>query len=143
VKAGTPSPQQAYAGARVTAPRRAVWEAASTFATAFTVEELHEEAREREPAVGLATTYRAVACLADTGWLERVGEREGRALYFRCQAASHHHHVLCIECGRVETAACSAAPVLDQALATGFRVTGHELTVYGVCPGCDGPEMER
>jgi len=39
-----------------------------------------------EGATGTATVYRAVAVLLGSGWLERVGERGGSALFARCSA---------------------------------------------------------
>lgn len=130
--------ENAYPGGRVTSARRALATAAAGFERAFTVEELAEAAREIEPDAGsTATAYRAVAMMESSGFLEHVGERDGRALYQHCQAAEHHHHIVCESCGRTAPAACTIdAQAAKAAAETGFVVTRHAVTLYGLCPDC-------
>ena len=116
---------------------------AAGFDHAFTVEELAGALRANGPAVGLATVYRTVGMLTDAGWLEQVGERDGASLYFRCPTEGHHHHVLCTSCGRVETSPCAARGAIEAAQSAGFRVTRHEVTVYGLCPTCGREQHGR
>lgn len=132
----------AYGRGRVTPQRERIASAASRMPGAFTVDELVAAARLAEPGIGTATVYRAVAALEHTGFLERVGERGGSALYTRCHAgADHHHHLVCTGCGRVEAAACPLGPAIDAATSgTGFTVTRHEVTLYGLCPSCTSRE---
>jgi Fur family ferric uptake transcriptional regulator len=55
----------------------------------------------------------------------------------------HHHHLLCINCGRVTDVTPSpgferaVTKTLDQvAVATGFRPHSHRLDVLGLCAVC-------
>ncbi len=122
---------------RMTRRRRAILESAEVFGRAFTVEELTAMVRADAPGTGLATVYRGVAALADAGLLTRVGERNGSALYVRCSAAGHHHHLVCTGCGRVARADCLLGKAtVAAAAAQGFSITGHEMTLWGVCAGC-------
>ena len=126
----------AFGSARVSPQRRAIVSAVEELAGAFTVEELARATHARHASIGTATVYRAVAALEASGWLERVGERDGSALFARCNAGGHHHHhVVCEQCGRVEVTDC---PVVIAAAANpdGFRITRHEVTLYGLCPAC-------
>lgn len=127
----------AYAGGRVTPQRRIIATVAAAMPGAFSVDELADAVRADDPAIGTATVYRAVGALEDSGYLERVGERDGAALFLRCAHAEHHHHLICDSCGRVAPARC---PVSTEALAeaheAGFTVTRHEVTLYGLCPAC-------
>ncbi len=127
-----------YADGRLTPQRAAVVEAAQGAGGAFTAERLGDLLRERGTVVGTATLYRALAALEASGWLERVGERGGSALYARCDAGGgHHHHVVCDACGRVEATPCPVASGANAAAeAAGFRVTRHEVTLYGLCAAC-------
>jgi Fe2+ or Zn2+ uptake regulation protein len=127
----------AFGSGRVTAQRAAIAEAAAAMGTAFTVEDLATAARGNDPAIGLATVYRAVSAMEESGWLERVGERCGSALYARCEAGGHHHHLICTACGRTEPADCPLqGGSANLETASGFVVTGHEVTLYGLCPDC-------
>lgn len=128
----------AYGSGRVTPQRALIARLAAARPCAFTVDELAETVRSLDPAIGLATLYRAVSAMEGCGFLERVGERDGSALYLRCHASGsgeHHHHVVCEGCGRVEFAGCPL-PELDDAARSGFLVTRHEVTLYGLCPDC-------
>lgn len=127
-----------FGASRVTERRRAVALAADGFGGAFTVEDLVSAARDRSPGIGVATVYRAVAAMESAGSLERVGSRDGSALYVRCTAEGHHHHLVCTACGRVAHTACPLADGMgrDGTVRDGFVVTSHEITLYGLCARC-------
>ena len=128
----------------MTAQRATIVRAIEAMRCAFTVDALVCGARADDPSVGVATVYRGVAALEKSGWLERVGEQEGSALYARCSAGDHHHHhLICTACGRLEPTACPlGAEVSGAETASGFVVTGHEVTLYGLCPECS-PQGEQ
>jgi len=129
-------PDAAFGSGRVSPQRREIVSAVENLAGAFTVEDLGRATHARDARIGTATVYRAVAALEESGWLERVGERDGSTLFARCDAGGHHHHhVVCEQCGRVEVTEC---PVVIAAAENpdGFRITRHEVTLYGVCPAC-------
>jgi Fur family ferric uptake transcriptional regulator len=134
-----------YGAGRSTAQRRLI--AAAVPEYAFTVAELAEAVALKDPRVGLATVYRSVGALERSGWLTRVGEQAGTTLYARCEEQGHHHHAVCIECGRVEHTPCPIDGVSDPAAPAGFRVTSHALTLYGLCAACGSanvpPSSER
>jgi len=127
-----------YAPGRMTAQRRAIAEAARGLRRAFTVEELHAAALARFPGLGMATVYRATTALAAVGTLTQVGERDGGALYAFCDRGDHHHHLVCTGCGRIAGMECPLdTTALAAADSAGFTVTGHEITVYGLCHSCE------
>ena len=124
----------AFGTARVSQQRRTIIATVEQMDGAFTIDELACGARTADARLGTATVYRAVAALEESGWLERVGEREGSVLYARCGAGHrHHHHVVCEQCGRVQATEC---PVVVSAKTDGYRITRHEVTLYGICPQC-------
>ena len=128
----------AYGDARVSPQRQAIVAAVAALPGAFTIDELTAAMRKRRVKAGVATLYRAVAALEASGWLERVGERNGSALFARCSGGRcHHHHVVCGGCGRVAAVGC---PVLEGAKKLvelgGFVITRHELTLHGLCAKC-------
>lgn len=128
----------------MTPRRRAIADAAGAFGGAFTVEELAARVRADLPGTGLATVYRAVAALADAGMLARVGGRDGSALYVRCSSAGHHHHLVCTGCGRVARAECLLGETtVAAATEQGFTITGHEMTLWGLCASCARPDPDE
>jgi Fur family ferric uptake transcriptional regulator len=123
-----------YGGGRSTAQRRLIADAVPD--RAFTVAELARAVTALDPAIGLATVYRSVAAMERSGWLSRVGESKGTVLYARCHQSDHHHHAICTACGMVEHTPCPVVDPPGVSAPPGFRVTSHELTLYGLCDAC-------
>lgn len=142
MQASDQSARMAYGHGRITAARRALAEAATVIGRAFTIEELAEAARSIEPSAGsTATAYRAAAIMEENGFLERVGDRHGRALYEHCAVETHHHHIVCESCGKTARAHCPITASLgDSVAASGFVLTRHVVTLYGLCPDCANRE---
>ncbi len=123
------------AGVRATAPRRALLATVEQWDGSFTALELHEGAKKREPSLGIATTYRTLELLRDSGSIRALAGREPRT-YVRCHPG-HHHHLVCVSCGRVEdTELCAAPSEAELARHHGFRAESHELDIYGTCANC-------
>ena len=74
----------------VTAKRRETWQRAAVIETLdtlnsfVTAQELHATMRQNGDVVGLATVYRALQDLADTGQVDTVRTDDGDAIYRRC-----------------------------------------------------------
>jgi Fur family ferric uptake transcriptional regulator len=152
MRSGIPDPSQAIPhllarrGRRLTGPRRAVVEALAGGREPMTVAAIHESLRDGRP--NLASVYRAVNLLAEAGLVRvtHTGPRRQTARYELAeQFTGHHHHLVCQACGRIEDLAGCLIP--DEALlrvsrrvreARRFRVTEHELRLFGVCGRCDG-----
>ncbi len=131
--------RRAYGASRVSRPRRAIAEAIAALDGAFTVEELHGHLARGDSGIGLATVYRAVAALFDTGFLATVGARSGVALYARCAGGEHHHHLVCTGCGTIAPVDCPLDTGLKAAARrSGYTITGHEVLLYGLCAACGG-----
>ncbi len=127
----------AYGQARMTPQRLLIAQTAASMPGAFSVEELERTVRASDASTGVATVYRAVSAMLASGWLERVGERDGSALFARCHAgAHHHHHVVCDGCGRIEATDCPVVVEPEDGSPGGFVITRHEVTLYGLCPQC-------
>ena len=129
-----------YSG-RSTAQRRLIAEEVPAMPHAFTAEELVLAVRRHGSSVGVATVYRALAAMAETGFVEVIGRRKGAAVYTHCRQVGHHHHVVCTSCGAVAETECE----LDEALrrfesSSGYRVTAHDLALGGICPACSSKE---
>lgn len=131
-----------YGVGRVSAQRRRIAEVVAGYHVAFTVEDLARELHDRGQRSGLSTIYRAVATMDRSGYIERVGSREGSTLYVRCGRHGHHHHLVCTECGSVAHAGCPLDEIAARAASdTGFTITEHEVVLYGLCPVCAPPGL--
>lgn len=68
--------------------------------TPVTAQELFIELRDNGHSLGLATVYRALHVLRDDGRLHEFHVEDGIA--FRACAPEPHHHLVCLQCGRVQ-----------------------------------------
>lgn len=92
------------------------------------------------PSVGRATVYRTLKLLLDTGLLCRTVLPDGTSRYAPEASTDHHHHAVCVECGkvqqvsdgRVERAVAALAPTVDG------QVLDHRLELYVRCSSCAG-----
>lgn len=126
-----------YGHARMSRQRAVIARAIEVITGAFTADGLVAQLREDDPGIGQATVYRAIGALAESGWIQRVGARDGSTLYARCEGGQHHHHLVCTSCGAVTRAECPFGEVRESATTPeGFTVTHHEVTLYGLCPNC-------
>ena len=102
-----------------------------------TAQALHERLRRRGHAIGLATVYRTLGVLAETGIVDVLSHGHGELCYRTC-GGGHHHHLVCTGCHRVvELGDCELGPWLDRAAAEhGFHPTAHRLEVSGLCAAC-------
>ncbi len=126
------------AGYRLTAPRRALAELiAARDGSTFTAADLFAEARSRGLGIGRATIFRAIDLLERVGAVERLDRPTGEHAYVACVPA-HHHHVICARCDRsIEVGDLGLGAVAREvARRTGYRIDGHRLELFGLCPAC-------
>ena len=89
--------------------------------------------------VGLATVYRVLTQFEHAGLLARNHFEGGRAL-FELNEGTHHDHLVCLTCGRVEEFVDAEIELHQQQVAAerGFKLQEHALALYGECtkPNC-------
>ena len=91
-------------------------------------------AQEQVEGISIATVYRNIGSLVEEKWLAPV-EIPGESTRYEVAGKEHHHHFHCNECGKVfEMQGCGMQ--VKPKLPRGFRVTGHEFFLYGVCADC-------
>jgi len=93
-----------------------------------------EAAQGWVPGLGIATVYRNIRQLVEEGWLAEV-PLPGAPNRYEIAGKHHHHHFRCRSCDRVyEVDSCP--PDLRDLLPTGFRLEGHDITLFGRCADC-------
>ena len=119
---------------RNTKQKAAIREAFVTADRPLSPEEAHSCAQLHYPGLGTATVYRNIQALVDEGWLQMVVV-PGDSPRYEVAGKEHHHHLQCNGCGKLyELEGC--IPTFKPKLPRGFRVTGHEFFLYGICSAC-------
>ena len=122
---------------RNTWQREAVKEALGTSEGFVSAQSLHSSLHATGSPIGLATVYRALADLASEGEADSL-QQEGESLYRACTPGSHHHHLICRNCGlTVEIEADEVEEWARKVAATnGFTQPNHIVDVFGLCANC-------
>jgi len=131
-------PSLRAAGMRQTPQREAILQVLSEADRPLSAEEVWNRMEGRNS--GLPTVYRNLERFAREGWAEGILGKDQVMRFIRCLSPGHHHHVECERCGRmVEVDGCGLDATL-QAMerASGFRITRHQLQLFGICPDCEG-----
>ena len=91
-----------------------------------TAAQIHSELRQVGDKVGLATVYRALQTMSESGDLDVLRTPDGESAYRMC-SNTHHHHLVCRSCGlaveiSADTVESWAAQVASE---HGFTEAGH------------------
>jgi Fur family ferric uptake transcriptional regulator len=100
-------------------------------------QDIHAAMRASGASAGLATVYRALQSLVDSGLADVLRTTGGEAAYRACGAA-HHHHLVCRSCGKtVEVQGPAVERWADEVADThGFADVSHTVELFGICAAC-------
>ncbi len=100
----------------------------------LTAEDVYKVLLTENMDVGLATVYRVLTQFEQAGLLNRNHFETGKAI-FELNQGSHHDHLVCLDCGRVEEFCDEEIESRQHAIATerGFKIAEHALAIYGSC----------
>ena len=96
--------------------------------------------KEKAPEIGLATVYRTLELLTELKVVDKINFGDGVSRYdLRQEGASRfHHHLICIECGKVDEIQEDLLGDVEKIVESrfGFNVKDHWLTFHGICKRC-------
>ncbi|HCS60205.1 MULTISPECIES: Fur family transcriptional regulator [Microbacterium] len=121
---------------RQTVQKEAVRQALEEATGFISATQLHQRINTEGTPIGLATVYRQLNALAESGHADTIPVPSGQ-LFRACEPGAHHHHLVCEECGTaVEIEPSDEEWIRDTAARHGFTVTRHILEVFGRCADC-------
>jgi Fur family ferric uptake transcriptional regulator len=135
-------------GLKATLPRLKILEifqrSAQTGVRHLSAEDVYRSLLADQLDVGLATVYRVLTQFEQAGLLARSHFDTGHAV-FELNEGSHHDHLVCLTCGRVEEFVDADIERRQNRIATerGFRLQDHALALYGECIKTDCPHRPR
>ena len=90
--------------------------------------------------IGLATVYRVLTQFEQAGILSRSHFESGKAVY-ELNEGTHHDHLVCLDCGRVEEFYDAEIEKRQHAVAKtkGFQIAEHALSLYAHCTKVNCP----
>ena len=125
---------------RYTTGRRRLVDAIAAAGQPVTLPDIVGAAPELAP----SSVYRNLDVLERSGVVDRIASSGDRAYFeFAEPLLSHHHHLICIDCGALEDVRLDddLEALVDQSLAeaanrVGFTPVRHSLDLHGHCSRC-------
>jgi Fe2+ or Zn2+ uptake regulation protein len=128
------------ANQRRTPNRTAIVDALRSSSRPLTIPEI----LSRRPGLAQSSVYRNLVVLEQAGVVHRIVTDHEFARYELAEnLTGHHHHLICVECGRVEDVDAPAG--LERSVrsaaeriarATGFHTEHHRIDLVGRCRRC-------
>src|SRR5579859_347686 len=127
-------------GLRSTDQRRLIVETFFRSQNHVSIEELLARVRTKDPKVGYATVYRTLKLLTECGVANERRFGDGLTRYELADDATHHDHLICLQCGDITEFEEPRIEELQERVASkyGFALRFHKHELYGVCSKCQG-----
>lgn len=134
------------AGLKVTLPRVRILEILQQHAGGdehhhLTAEDVYRELIDSGSQIGLATVYRVLSQFEEAGLVHRHHFEGGQAM-FELARGTHHDHIVCVQCGKIEEFVDDVIEDRQQRIARqrDFDLRDHSLVLYANCLRCDKEE---
>ncbi len=88
-----------------------------------------------QDAMNLSTVYRTL----DLFFAEEIVSKSymNHTTYYYLNHKDHHHYMICLNCQKMYEIDCHVHHIADDiAQKHGFKITHHDMTVYGYCKSC-------
>jgi len=125
------------AGKRLTTQRRLVLEILSAAEGHLDASEIYDRAHARDPRLSLATVYRTLNALVESGVVRQLHLADEHH-HFELDRQDRHAHLVCSVCGRIwEVDGAELARAAKEAgRQFGFQVATARVEVTGLCADC-------
>ncbi len=126
------------AGLKITMPRVKILEVLeSSPQHHLSAEDVYKALLLKGEEIGVATVYRVLTQFEAAGLVARHNFEGGHSV-FEISSEEHHDHIVCIKCGIVEEFHDEEIELRQEQVAKrlGFKLTEHNLNLYGYCPNC-------
>jgi len=125
-------------GLKITPQRRAVLAALADCGKFVTAQRILDYVKKSNPDISLDTIYRNLSLLVELGLVHEIQTRGRDGNVFEVVTDGHHHHLVCVGCGKAQC--LDFCPISEgdvaKAEANGFKVMSHSLEFYGYCREC-------
>ena len=112
----------------------------------LSAEDVYLKVKDKAPEIGLATVYRTLELLAELKIVDKINFGDGVCRFdLKKEGEKHfHHHLVCMECGKVEEIAEDLLPKVEERVENefNFKILDHRLTFHGICNECQQKKKE-
>ena len=126
------------AGLKVTLPRVKILDIMEAGSNRHqSAEDVYKALLDMGEDIGLATVYRVLTQFESAGLVKRHHFEGGHSV-FELNEGTHHDHILCVKCGKVDEFFDETIEMRQKDIAKklGYEMTDHCLYMYGICSNC-------
>ena len=119
-------------GVRLTEQRKVIADVMSNSNDHPDVDELHKKVNKIDKKISIATVYRTVKLLEESGIIEKHDFKGGKARYEKAPD-EHHDHLIDINSGEIIEFVNKEIEILQNKVAEklGYKLIDHKLELYG------------
>ncbi len=131
---------------RWTLPREVILNLLSQSSKHMSAKELYAALYRFYPGIGLTTVYRTLELLFRLGFVQKVASGDGQSRYELKSEdrKDHHHHIICLKCGKIidyrdfvkEELELVGKTTETLAKKHDFRILDHNIDFLGLCKNC-------
>lgn len=103
--------------------------------------EIADLASQDVQGINLATVYRNLKWMAESGEIATV-ECVGQPARYEAAGLEHHHHFHCQQCDRLFDLSGCLLSEIEKLVPQQFEVLHHHLQLSGFCSACKKPPLE-
>ncbi|WP_033542975.1 Fur family transcriptional regulator [Planococcus sp. CAU13] len=122
-------------GYKETSKRNQILELFANDERYLTARDLLDVMQRDYPGMSYDTVYRNLATFVSLGILEETELSGERHFRMQCESDSHHHHFICMDCGKIKEIPLCPMDLLGAALPA-YEIDNHKFEIYGRCPEC-------
>lgn len=102
------------------------------------IDDIYNAVRKKNSRIGLATVYRTMKIICDCGLAREVDFGDSLRRFEHKYQRQHHHHLVCIKCGRIIEVRSNQIESLQKKLAKqhDFTFTRNTMKIFGICSKC-------
>lgn len=128
-------------GLRYTQQRQSVWDELCATNDHRDAEEIYLAIRQSGLNVSRATVYRTIDVLVKNKMVRKLELGDGRARYEHKINATHHDHLICIQCGKIEEFMDEVIESRQDEIVKkfGYKLVRHIHQLFIICSECESP----
>ena len=125
-------------GLRYTQQRQLIWDELCSSEEHRDAEEIYLSLRKEGVNASRATVYRTIDVLVKNKLVRKLDLGDGKARYENKIDSSHHDHLICVKCGKIEEFMNDKIEAIqdDIVKSLGFKMIRHIHQLFVLCDKC-------
>ncbi len=108
----------------------------------ISIEDLYNEMRKEFPSVSLATIYKNINQMIQSGLVQEVKLPSQKPVYELVKEP--HLHMVCDKCHKIEDIVIGTEKIIEEAeKISGYKILESFITLRGICPDCQKKAAEE